>query len=376
MRNILVFSVSIILLAFSACKKKPVDTKIPPENRHFLMGFTPFPYDITQQAVDDTYQNIVNDGDIVLIHFDNGVPWNEALNDLPFPSNVQYDINMAQVKVPGNHKIFLTTTPNHIDRETLAHYWNTNGTQQPLPAPWNSYSFNHPDVITAYIKYCKRLIDAIHPDYFAYGIEVNGGLKENTQNYNDFMILADTVYNRLKQDYPHLPIMMTFQDQSYNKTKNEVLHITRNLLSYSDYMAVSTYPFWLYYQNNSNSNPDNIPSNWLSEMKDIDPQKPFVVSETGYIAEDLVIPAYQVNIQGNPDWQKTYTQKLCRKAQDLNAVFVCWFIYQDYDLMYQHFTNPPPYFLVWKDNGMRDGTGQARPALSIWKNWLGKEYIP
>jgi len=373
MRNISVFLVSIILLFFSACKKKPNETKLPPENRHFLMGFTPFPYDTTQQAVDETYQNILNDGDIVLIHFDNGVPWNEALNDLPFPTNVQYDINMAHIKVPQDHKIFLTTTPNHIDRETLAHYWNTNGTQQPLPAPWDTYSFNHPDVITAYIKYCKRLIDAIHPDYFAYGIEVNGGLKENTQNYNDFMILADTVYSRLKQDYPNLPIMMTFQDQSYNKTKSEVLHITRNLMAYSDFMAVSTYPFWLYHQNNSNSNPDNIPGNWLSEMRNIDSQKPFVISETGYIAEDLIIPDYQVNIQGKADWQKTYTQKLCHKANDLKAVFVCWFIYQDYDLMYQHFTNPPPYFLVWKDNGMRDGSGQARPALSIWRNWLNRE---
>ena len=51
------------------------------------MGFTPFPYDITQQAVDDTYQNIINDSDLFSIHFDNGVPWNEALNDLPFPNN-------------------------------------------------------------------------------------------------------------------------------------------------------------------------------------------------------------------------------------------------------------------------------------------------
>lgn len=361
-----------ILLIFFACKKEHHEDDNQAEPRQFYMGFTPFPYEISQQAVDNTYRNIINDGDIIIAHFDTGVPWNEALNDLPFPTNVQYDINLLVNRIPTNHKIFLTATPNHVDRETLAHYWNDSGTQQDLPAPWNTYSFNHPDVITAYIKYCKRLIDAIHPDYFAYGIEVNGGLRENTQNYSDFLVLADTVYRRLKQDYPNLPVMMTFQDQSYNKTKSEVLHITQNLMAYSDFMAVSTYPFWLYHQNNTDSNPDNIPENWLSEMHDLAPQKPFVVSETGYIAEDLVIPPYQVNIQGKPEWQKTYTQKLCQKANDLNAEFVCWFVYQDYDLLYQQISNPPPYFLVWKDNGMRDGTGQPRPALSVWREWLNK----
>ncbi len=169
--------------------------------------------------------------------------------------------------------------------------------------------------------------------------------------------------------------MMTFQDQSYNKTKTEVLHITQSLMTYSDYMAVSTYPFWLYHQNNTNSKPDNIPSNWLTEMRDLAPQKPFVVSETGYIAEDLVIPPYQVNVQGNPEWQKIYTQKLCQKANDLNAEFICWFVYQYYDLMCQQITNPPPYFLVWKDNGMQDGDGQARPSLNVWQEWLTKNLI-
>ena len=291
---------------------------------------------------------------------------------MPFPTNIQYEIHKVKTSIPANHKIFLTLTPNHIDRETLAHYWNNNGTQQDLPAPWNTYSFNHPDVIGAYIKYCKRMIDNIHPDYFAYGIEVNGGLRENTSNYDNFMVLADTVYRRLKQDYPQLPVMMTFQDQSYNKTKAELIHLTRNLMTYSDYMAVSTYPFWLYEQNTLPANPDNIPQNWLTEMHDIAPQKPFVISETGYIAEDLIIPAYQVNIHGQTDWQKNYTQKLCQKANELQAEFICWFVYQDYDLMYQHLNNPPPYFLVWKDNGMLDGSGQSRPALNVWREWLNK----
>ncbi len=152
MKTPIIFSFFIILLVFSGCKKKDHHNESQPEIRHFLMGFTPFPYEISQQAVDNTYQNIIRDGDMVLAHFDNGILWNEALNDLPFPGNVQYEINQIVTRIPPDHKIFLTTTPNHTDRETLAHYWNDNRTQQNLPSPWNTYSFNHPDVITAYIN--------------------------------------------------------------------------------------------------------------------------------------------------------------------------------------------------------------------------------
>ncbi len=45
-----------------------------PENRPFFMGFTPMPYDATGQAVRDTYNFTGEHGDIILHHFDQGVP--------------------------------------------------------------------------------------------------------------------------------------------------------------------------------------------------------------------------------------------------------------------------------------------------------------
>ncbi len=360
----------IVISLFTNCTKKKVSDN---DVRSFYMGFTPFPYDNSLEALKETYQHVIHDGDIVLIHLDNGVPWNEALNDLAFPINVENDLNRIKNTIPATHKIFLTATPNHIDRESLAHYWNNNGTQQDLPFPWNTYSFDHPDVITAYIKYCKRIIDKINPDYFAFGIEVNGGLKLNTPQYNNFLTLADTVYKRLKKDYPKLSVLMTFQDKSFNKTQQELYEVTKKLMNYSDIMAVSTYPFWFYDFPTRPANPIYIPENWLQEMKNLAPDKAFAIAETGFIAEDMNIPAYNIHIKGTPQWQEEFTKKLFNKASNLNAEFICWFVYRDYDLLYQHLNNPPDYFLIWKDNGMVDGNGKERPSLQTWRKHLAYE---
>jgi hypothetical protein len=53
----------------------------PPTTREFLLGFTPFPYAISLDAVIYTYERIADDADLIVQHFDNGVPWTEALAD-------------------------------------------------------------------------------------------------------------------------------------------------------------------------------------------------------------------------------------------------------------------------------------------------------
>jgi arabinogalactan endo-1,4-beta-galactosidase len=117
---------------------------------------------------------------------------------------------------------------------------------QPLTAPWNSYSFNSPEEITAYTNYCKRIINPNQPDYFASGIKINASFLENTTAFNYFLTLAQNVYRVLKQDYPNLPIFLTFQDQSFNKDKEELIKISKIMINYSDLMAISTYPYWQY----------------------------------------------------------------------------------------------------------------------------------
>ena len=380
MKRIILIS-SFFLLLSTSCEKDKVDTieypitvEYPldytiPSERSCHMGFTAFPYGISTSAYSQSYVNQSSNGDILLTHFDHGVPWDESLNNLPFPNEVQTAIDEAVANISPDHKVLLTATATDTDRDKLAKYWNDNGSQQPLPTFWQNLSFNSPEVITAYRNYCHRIIDAIQPDYFAFGIEINASFLINTTPFDNYLMFADSIYIELKSSYPSLPIFLTFQDQSFNKNKAELQEVTSSLLSYSDMIAVSTYPFWLYEHPNQDANPKLFANNWLKEMRDLAPDKPFAISETGYCAENLKLPNYGVDIKATAEWQNEYLQKLLAEANKLDAEFVMWFVYRDLDLLESNLPEPNDALKIWRDNGLEDGNGNKRPSYFKWHDW-------
>lgn len=375
--------VAIILMLFiffqNSCSRdttKPTESAIDwtlPDSRSFYMGFTAFPYDITPEAVAQSYKNQLANGDILLTHFDHGVPWEESLEGLPFPMEVQTAIDESVANSTPGHKVFLTATATDTDRDKLALYWNDSGSHQPLPDFWKNKSFNSQEVIKAYKNYCHRIIDAIQPDYFAFGIEINGAFLKNTKQYEDYLEFADNIYNSLKASYADIPILLTFQDQSFNKDNAELLQITSELMEYSDMIAVSTYPFWFYEFPKRDANPKLFSNDWLAEMRQVAPGKPFAVSETGYCAENLKLKDYGVDIKGSSEWQKEYVQKVLVESNRLNADFVIWFIYRDYDLLESKLPDPTIGLKIWKDTGLQNGMGVSRPSHGIWNTWKSLE---
>lgn len=365
------FAFAILPFIVFACNK-PEQTQISkesdlPDTRSFFMGFTAFPYDLTAAAINETYANVSRDGDIYLNHLDHGVPWNEALDGDPFPQEVQQTLEEAVNAKGTNQKFFLTATATNQERTGLANYWNNDGTHQPLLDQWRSRTFDDPLVIQAYLNYCKRIIDVSNPDYFAYGIEINSGFLNNMQEFEAYLVLADSVYRNLKELYPNLPIMLTFQDQAFNKSRSELLEITKSMLPFSDYIAISSYPFWQYDFPGRDANPALLQSDWLADFRLLAPDKPFAISEGGYIAEDLIMDSFGVRIKGTEDWQRDYLDKLLNHANDLNAEFICWFVYRDYDRLYETF--PTDIMKIWRDTGLLDGDGNTRPAYDRWLEW-------
>ncbi len=361
---------SLFFLLLLACGNDDATNEIPETNsRSFYMGFTAFPYAATVDAQLDTYEQVANNSDIFLNHLDHGVPWDEALNDLPFPIEVQNTLNFTKTGLAPNTKILLTATPADSDRSTLAKYWNDSGSQQELPAFWQNKTFDDPDVISAYIKYCRRVIDAVQPDYFAYGIETNAAFKKTDAEFAQFLTLAEATYSNLKADYPDLPIFLTLQDRSFKNTHQELLETSRMLLLYSDYVVMSTYPFLEYGNLQRDANPALFPDDWLIDFRNLDTNKPFAISETGFCAEDLVLAHLGIDVKGSEAWQAAYVSKLFNHSNSLDAEFIAWFVYRDYDMLYDSTQNPPDIFKVWRDNGLLDGSGNERPAFEIWKQW-------
>ncbi len=344
-----------------------------PEFRSFYMGFTAFPYDFSVDAQLETYKNVAREGDLFLNHLDHGVPWDEALNDLPFPTEVQTSIDATKSGLNPGTKILLTTTPTNQTRDDIAEYWNDNGSHQPLPNLWQGKTFDDPDVISAFTKYCRRIIDAVQPDYFAYGIEVTAAFTKDDENYTQFLTLIQNVYPALKSEYPDLPIFLTFQDRSFNNTHQELLAITKTMLPYSDFIAISSYPFLDYGNLTRDANPDLFADLWLKEFRDLDSSKPFAISETGFCADDLVIENLGVNVKGKAEWQEAYMTKLFEQANTLDAEFLAWFVYRDYDLLYEATANPPDILKVWRDNGLLDGEGNQRPSHLVWLDWMSRQ---
>jgi len=340
------------------------------------MGFTAFPYDISQQALDDTYDFVADNADLVTFHLDNRVPWPEALagNDQYHP-NVIGEIDDMIANIPPGHRLYVSTTPQNTSRAgELADYWSvTDGLA--LPPGWESRTLDEPEVVAAFTNWCRYLIQRFEPDYFAYGLESNGGFTDvNDPAYQQFLVLVTNVYATLKTENPTLPIFLTIQTGSFASGGQEFLDLTSGLLEFSDYVGVSSYPYLIPDPDEllTIGDPKEIPSDLLSRFADLAPDKPFAITETGYIAETLDIPELGIFQEGRQEWQAAYVQQLMAELERLEAEFVVWFVPRDHDLMnetLQQLGVPlGPTFFIWRDTGLLDGDGNARPGLRIWKS--------
>lgn len=105
------------------------------DERSFYMGFTPWPPDLTVKDLEDTYQFIRENGDIISHHLDNGIPWDEALEGKSFSKHLQETWAYRKTNTPKGHKIYLAITPLNFERNNLATYWGKTD-NMPLQSPW------------------------------------------------------------------------------------------------------------------------------------------------------------------------------------------------------------------------------------------------
>ena len=92
----------------------------PVAGRSFHLAFTPLPPDATEAALDWTYRAIGDHADLIAHHFDDGVPWPEALARSAYPPLVKNEIRQRRERTPGALRTYLAVTPISILRDGLA----------------------------------------------------------------------------------------------------------------------------------------------------------------------------------------------------------------------------------------------------------------
>ena len=166
--------VLVILLAMllAACGSESTSTQGEPatptiQTRPFYMGFTPWPYDATQDAVNTTYTKIQQHGDIIDHQLMQGIPWEAAYNQTAYPNNVEGDIQSRIAQTQDGKAVFLAIDSLNALRTGLAEDWTDSGEQTRTP-PWDGRDFDSPEVITAYTNFALDMIARFNPVYFNY----------------------------------------------------------------------------------------------------------------------------------------------------------------------------------------------------------------
>jgi hypothetical protein len=342
----------------------------PPETRPFFMGFTPTVYDTTPKAMEDTYAFIDRHADLIAHHFVKGVPWPEAHDQQRFPAAVERDLQFRQLKRLPGQRVFLAVSPITVAAQGLGGYWGAKG-NMPRPGSWSRKDFDDPEVITAYANFCTVMIQRFRPDFMAYGIEVNGLVKDAPAEWPKFVKFARLVYSGLKVEHPGLPIFVTLQLDYFWADAPRQRTAIAEILPYTDYLAISTYPYVDRY-----ANPHHIPTDYFARLAALAPSKPFAVAETGFTAQEVTVLGTRV--PGRPEWQDTYMKFLLAESARLQARFVVWFVPRDYDLLVNRLKalQVPPTTIqlygLWRSNGLIDADGKARKALDTWTTWLNR----
>lgn len=364
------FCIVILSSLMFGCAKPPEE---PPEIEHipiskgdrpYFMGFTPFPWDMTLEAVTETGSFILKHGDIVSHHLDNGVPWTEALEDKPFHPKMMEDWE-GRKNLSANKKVFLSVTPLDGGRSGMSPY---RGEDEGMPIPdlFKDKAFNDPIVMKAYSNYCLRAAEFFQPDYFAIGIEVNELFHNARKMWQPFLELYMNTYSELKKSYPDLPIFTTLTlhnltNQGWEDLEEQQAEI-KKFLEHNDVAGISYYPFMA----GQSEKPVEM-FDWIRSFTD----KPLAITETGFPAEDIILKTYDVEISGTPEKQQIYFETLLDRAKQDNYLFVISFLYRDYDQLWEKIKDmAPEAFIVWKDCGLLDENGAERPAYEVWKSYL------
>lgn len=339
----------------------------PADARSFALGFTDFPHALTGQALADAYGVIEADADLVALHFDGGIPWQEALDGAPYPDGWVAELEAKASLLPAGHDVFLAVTPLAGDRSGLALNRGEAG-EEPLPPPWDGRAFDNPDVIAAFGNHVERMVARYDPDRLAIAIEANMLFTADPGQWDALVQLLTAVRARLVTSRPGLPVFVTIQADFFHRAPVAQRQAVLDVLALSDLVAVSAYPYM------DQAPVASVPDDYFDAIRDLAPTKPFAVSESGWPAETVDAPWPEV-VPSSEAEQEGWVERLVGEGDRLEADFLVWFFTRDLDQAWDDgLADSPaaPEVRLFRDTGLLDGAGAARSGMQRWRQALDR----
>ncbi len=339
--------------------------------RPYHLGFTPFPYAISSEAIDFSYTEIGQNADLVAHHLEEGIPWDELDADLgidSFPSELKDGWAQRKAKSPPGHKTYVAITPISLLRDGIAPRPSSIGGGLPT---WLT-GFDLQRTKDAYLNYSVEAVEFFDPDYLVIGIEVNELMHNQPDMWADYLALHQATYNSLKTRYSDLSISVSFTgmhllegytDATGTPEKyDEQIMALSEAMEYSDLFCLSLHTFI------SALLADRvITTPELAQILSLQ-SKPIAICETSYPAEVFTIGALTWN--GSTTKQTQYFENVLKVADDHAAEFLINFVIRDYDELWVSLGSPDDINKMWRDTGFYDETGLARPVLDLWQEKL------
>jgi hypothetical protein len=311
------------------------------------------------------------------LHFENGVPWTEALSDAPWPARVQAEWDGDARAIPAGMPVYVGIAPLATDRKSLA-LSRGERDNQPLPLEFQGLRLDDPKVERAYLNYARRAVRAFHPRYLNLGIEAGEMLSRDLAHWPEFAALYHSVRVALKREFPDVPVGISFGLGDLRAPQEAIA--ARSLIADSDYLGLSFYPYAAGfdakfgappYASASGAAQWREPLAWIRAYAD----KPIAICETGYTTRDIDLRQYDLHLPGSVPLQTAYVRDLFAIAQRDRYAFVVYFLAIDYDRLYAKLPAGSELDLLWRNIGLIDGDVHPKPAWQIWKDGVARSKV-
>lgn len=337
-------------------------TPIPGRN----VSISPFPYDLTISAIQNVNKVVNASSDIYTVQLDNGIPWQDALENNKFERAVMEQWERHRDGIGANQDVYLAIAPLQDDRIS----WATDHDGKKAPSWVRKEKKINDRIVKAYINYIGRAIEYFSPRYINIGVEAGDLAAKKPRRWPALEQLFFQTYQSVKEHNPNiqvgiswgLPLLMA----------QGVLKRSQAMIDEMDYVGISFYPHLRqFYTKIGGVDISAPPQQWRNPLSWLADNviSPIAICETGYSSTPVKVPEYGLDMQGSPEVQSQFVRELAQISRRDNYLFTVFFLAIDFDRLRRRLDIPVMKF--WEHSGFFDEKLQPKPAWETFKrHWL------